>query len=33
MLITNANVKSEIRGIKAKKERENLNMSIFLSLY
>ena len=32
MLITNANVKSETREIKAKKERENLNKSMFLSL-
>ena len=29
----NANLKSEKREIKAKKERENLNKSMFLSLY
>ena len=33
MLITNANVKSKTREIKAKKERENRNKRMFLSLY
>ena len=33
MLITNANIKSEIREIKAKKEKESLNKNIFLILY
>ena len=33
MLIRNANVKLETKKIKVRKERENLNNSMFLSLY
>ena len=33
MLITNANIMLKTRDIKTKKERENLNNNMFLSLY